>query len=147
MLRVVFLVLLVVNCAPPVLSQIGDNPMVMLSEFKLRERVKSAVDPVFPEKALADGAKGLVIVAVHFDDEGNFHNARVLKSPHPEISAAVTKALENWKINPYVIDKVLKSRVQTEIRFLFEIDFETRRGDRAGVPGRASQLERPVAVQ
>jgi TonB family protein len=97
------------------------TPLVLMAEDKLRKRVTASVLPEFPEKARAAGAQGLVIAAVHFDEDGNLSEIRVLKSPHAEISSAVTKALTSWKVRPYSADSAERARIQGELRFYYVI--------------------------
>ncbi len=98
------------------------TPLGLIPEDGLRKRVTESVVPEFPEEALAAKAQGVVITAVHFDEDGNHSRTRVLKSPHPEISLAVTKALTRWKVKPYLVDSVLKARIQSELRFHYVIE-------------------------
>jgi len=99
-----------------------DSPLGLLPEDSLRKRVSESVIPEFPEEARAAGAQGLVIAAVHFDEDGNHSKTRVLKAPHPDISLAVTKALTRWKIKPYLVDSVLRARTRSELRFHYVIE-------------------------
>jgi TonB family protein len=94
-------------------------PLAILWEGSLRQQVVKAVTPDFPEEAKAAGAHGLVIVAVHFDAEGDFVNAKVLESPHRAITEAVLAALKEWKIKPVVFQWYGVSRAQGELRFVY----------------------------
>jgi TonB family protein len=123
MQRIRVLILLLVAFVPILAAPLeNDSLIVILAEYKLRARVVKSVVPSFPEKALSAGSQGLVIAAVHFDEDGNFRSALVLKSPHPEISSAVTKALEDWKVTPYLVGKVVPTRIQSELRFYYVIE-------------------------
>jgi TonB family protein len=122
MLRVKVLIFLFVAFVPILGAQLkAASPIVLLAEDKLRKTVTASVVPEFPEEARTAGAQGLVIAVVHFDEDGNLLKTRVLKSPHPEISLAVTKALTRWKVTPYLVDSVLRARIQSELRFYYVI--------------------------
>lgn len=121
--RIKVVILLLVAFVPVLCAQLkAVTPLGLISEDRLRKRITASVLPEFPEEARTAGAQGLVIAAVHFDEDGNFSKARVLKSPHPQISLAVTKALTSWKVTPYLVDSVLRARIQGELRFYYVIE-------------------------
>lgn len=123
MRRVRVFILLFVALVPILGAQLqATTPLGLLREDLLRKRITESIVPAFPEEARAAGAQGLVIAAVHFDEDGNLSKIRVLKSPHPEISSAVTKALKSWKVKPYLVDSVLRARIQSELRFYYVIE-------------------------
>ena len=67
-------------------------------ERATRELVIDRVAPKVPQEVLRDGAQGLIVVAVVFDEEGRLLKAAVLEAPHPLLKQAVIEALKEWRI-------------------------------------------------
>ncbi|HLG17703.1 MAG TPA: energy transducer TonB [Blastocatellia bacterium] len=60
--------------------------------------------PDYPNEALKAEARGVVIAAVVFDENGDLSTVDVLEAPHPSIKQAITEALLQWKTGRYGTD-------------------------------------------
>ena len=78
-----------------------DYQQGFFSESELRRDARITVLPSYPDEAVQAGAQGSAMVAVLYDENGDYLNMKVLESPHPAISKAVSDALKQWKIKIY----------------------------------------------
>lgn len=111
----------------PVVSaaqSVRTSQLVLEPEYGIRLKALNAVSPEYPEEARAAGAQGLVIVAVHFETNGDYAGAQVLASPHPAISRAVIAAIEKWRFDPHIVTGGEPAREQGELRFRYVIEDE-----------------------
>jgi len=102
-----------------------DYDMSLLTESELRYCALATAMPVYPERAATEGVQGLVHVAVMYDENGEYLAMKVLESPHPALSKAVSDALKQWRIklsynSPYPETR-LPNRNFAEVYFHFVI--------------------------
>ena len=72
----------------------------LYGEKSVRKIVASGVLPEIPKAALKGDLKGKIIVAIVFDEAGNFLTGEVLESPHQLIEQPVLDALKSWRVAP-----------------------------------------------
>lgn len=79
-------------------------------------------DPVYPEKALASGLEGLVVVWVYLDEVGTVNKVTVyLSSGHPSLDEAAVKAAFESRWTP-AQDNGEGVRASTSLAYNFSID-------------------------
>jgi TonB family protein len=62
------------------------------------------VDPIYPEKAKADKISGMVILEIVIGTEGTVMETVVIRSAHPLLDAAATKAVAQWEFTPTLLN-------------------------------------------
>ncbi len=102
-----------------------DYDMSLATEAELRHFALATAVPVYPDEAASAGVQGTVHVAVLYDENGEYLAMKVLESPHPALSKAVSDALKQWRIrlsynSPYRETR-LANRNFGEVRFHFVI--------------------------
>lgn len=93
-----------------------------VAEVSLRKHVKNVVMPTFPRDAEKRGAKGPVIIQVDVNAEGNVAKTETLQSPDASISEAVTRAVTQWKFEPFRIGAGTPVGVQGKLTFYCVLD-------------------------
>jgi TonB family protein len=91
------------------------------SERGFRLEAQRKVMPAFPDEALKAGAQGVVVLSLYQDAEGLAAKIKVLESPHPAISEAAIKAVEQWKWRRFVKGGIGRP-VQGKLTFYFIIE-------------------------
>jgi TonB family protein len=118
--RLVLIVSLLLSFAPVARAQQQKIPVVLESEYRIRRRAIEIVLPEYPEEAKAAGAQGLVIVAVHFETDGNYDGMKIAVSPHASITEAVAASLRQWRVMP--VSRTGEYRLQGELRVRYVIE-------------------------
>jgi TonB family protein len=91
------------------------------NEHGVRHFATATVMPTYPEEAINAGAQGAVDAAVRFDEEGALDRIKILESPHPALSKAVTDAVKQWRVRPLFSAAHKPTRLHGELRFHFVI--------------------------
>jgi TonB family protein len=91
------------------------------NEYGVRRMAIATVMPAYPEEAINDGAQGEVDAAVRFDEDGTLDRVKILESPHPALSKAVTEAVKQWKVKLLFSAAHERKRLHGELRFHFVI--------------------------
>lgn len=66
----------------------------------MRRYAERTVLPHYPERSLARRNGGVAVAAIRIDVRGRVRRASILQSPDPEIAAAVTGAVVQWRFRP-----------------------------------------------
>jgi TonB family protein len=75
----------------------AQNRVTRVAEEVLRTNVLTSVMPAFPERALSRGSRGVAVAAVVIDSGGAVDSVQILEAPDPDIAAAVSSALYQWR--------------------------------------------------
>ena len=77
------------------------------------------IAPIYPPELKKQRFTGTVNVQVDVDEAGNMTNLKILNSAHPDFTAAVLKAIPQWKYNPGIKDGVpVKTRIHLPMKFV-----------------------------
>ncbi len=75
--------------------------------------------PVYPEKALKDRVRGLVIVRVLVQEDGGVREVRIEQGSRADLNEAALAAARQWRFEPARKDGRFV-RTYTTVRFPFE---------------------------
>src|SRR5512144_2077463 len=89
--------LAVAAAAPPLLAQ--EEPLTAGSEGVPAPKRTKHVQPVYPQEALAQGIRGIVILEIVLDKEGKVESTTVVRSV-PGLDAAAIAAARQWEYTP-----------------------------------------------
>lgn len=89
-------------------------------EFFCRLDLINPVKPEYPNAALKAGIQGEVLVFVHFDKNGNFVEAKPLRSSPDVLTESVLDALKGSSMKARA-DLSLNATYLSELRFIFKI--------------------------
>lgn len=79
------------------------------------------VIPDYPLTCKQDNIGGKVILHISIDKQGNVTNVKILNSPHPDLSRAVTDAIQQWKFEPF-----MKKKKPISVTFPVIVDFKSK---------------------
>lgn len=86
----------------------------------LRLLATTAPLPKYPERAVAAGSGGRVVVSVSYDSTGAPVNMGVLDATAPDFAKAALDAVRQWRFRPFVLqDKTIASRATGRLVFYF----------------------------
>ena len=71
--------------------------------------------PQYPESLRGQRVNGVPIVEVIFGEDGKLETLLVLRSVHPDFDVAVTEAIRQWQVMPYLDEGGRPARVRTAI--------------------------------
>ena len=72
---------------------------IIVGETLGESKILRKVDPEYPDKLRRAGIKGLVILEIHVDKQGNVTEARTVRGD-PQLAAYAVKAVLQWKYRP-----------------------------------------------
>jgi protein TonB len=80
-------------------NRLGDAA-VSVAMLDKPPRTSSQKEPIYPQAMRVAGTKGTVWVEFTVDETGRVHDARVLKSTHPDFEEATIAAVSLWRFEP-----------------------------------------------
>ncbi len=85
-------------------------------------RVLQRSVPPYPSQLAEQGVAGTVVAAFDVNPEGRADRIRIVSSPHPLLSQAVTRSLEAWRFEPArdANGHGLRSAMRVPFRFVVE---------------------------
>src|SRR5512143_3300213 len=129
---------------PPVLAQA--EPVTAGSEDVPAPKRTKHVQPVYPQEALAQGIRGIVILEIILDRQGKVESTTVIRSV-PGLDEAAVAAARQWEYTPTKVDgKPVRVRVTVPVVFSLALPTinrqtgipELRQGVSPGWPAGAS---------
>src|SRR5512143_3321186 len=100
---------------PPVLAQA--EPVTAGSEDVPAPKRTKHVQPVYPQEALAQGIRGIVILEIILDRQGKVESTTVIRSV-PGLDEAAVAAARQWEYTPTKVDgKPVRVRVTVPVVF------------------------------
>jgi len=75
----------------------------------------------FPERARELNVEGVLLIEIVVGRDGRVESIDILKSPHPSISAAARKAVQEWRFKP-ARNKGIPVRVRARKEIEFRLD-------------------------
>lgn len=94
---------------------------VRIPETSLRSLAIHTERPEFPTQMLRQGIEGVAVAEVRVNAGGTVETVRILESPHPDITAAVEKAVRQWKFKPQTVRGV-PVKIVGKLTFYFRIE-------------------------
>lgn len=91
-------------------------------------RLIKRVVPVYPEKVLAEGVEGDVLVRAVIDESGSVTQLRIEEGVHPLLDEAALNAVKQWKYKPWVVNGVPKS-TEVVVKIFFKIKEHSEKTD------------------
>lgn len=126
----VFLIPLALLLGPGLLGA-QEPPLAAGSDGVPVPKKKKHVQPVYPQEALAEGIRGIVILDLVIDTEGRVVETTVIRSI-PGLDAAALAAVRQWRYSPVKVDgQPVSVRLTVPITFALKLPEMTR--DR-GIP-------------
>jgi len=105
-------------------AQSGDSPKVPEPMYKAGAKgVKPAKplltpEPQWPESARKKQFEGVIVLEGYVGTDGNFHDAKVIRSLQPALDAAAVEAVGKWKFKPCTKDGTpVNCKTNLEIAF------------------------------
>ena len=103
-------------------DEIPNNELRLFdTERGFRLNATHKVMPEFPAEALKDGAQGVVVLSLYHDADGYAAYIKVLESPHPAISEAAIRAVQQWRWRVFVSGNVARP-VKGKLTFYFVME-------------------------
>src|SRR5512143_1920654 len=100
---------------PPVLAQ--EEPVTAGSDGVPAPKRTKHVQPVYPQEALAQGIRGIVILEIVLDKQGKVESTTVVRSV-PGLDEAAIAAARQWEYTPTKVDgKPVRVRVTVPVVF------------------------------
>lgn len=93
----------------------------MVGEDGIRRSALKTVMPVYPEVSRKRGKKGVAVVGVQYDGEGNVELVNGLEAPDEEIKTSVTEAVKQWRFKKSTY-RAEPLSVRGKLTFYFSID-------------------------
>lgn len=94
---------------------------VKASEKSLRKIAVKTVMPTFPDESLKRGTKGVAVIELEIDVQGDVVYAKILEAPDTLTGEATIAAVKQWKFSPTTIGEH-PVKVQGKLTFYFVID-------------------------
>jgi TonB family protein len=114
---------------PPVLAQ--EEPVTAGSEGVPAPKRTKHVQPVYPQEALAQGIRGIVILEIVLDKQGKVESTTVVRSV-PGLDEAAVAAARQWEYTPTKVDgKPVRVRITVPVVFSLALPTVSRQ---AGIP-------------
>ena len=121
--------LLVAAVAAPLVAQ--DEPVTAGSEGVPAPKRTKHVQPVYPQEALAQGIRGIVILEIVLDKQGKVESTNVVRSV-PGLDEAAIAAARQWEYTPTKVDgKPVRVRITVPVVFSLALPTLTRQ---SGIP-------------
>lgn len=117
--------------AAVVIASHWDVQAAQLSDVEAPRKIKD-VKPVYPERSLAAGDEGVVVVALKVDASGTVTDAHVLSSRCPALNESALKATRSWRYEKVLVNGEAKPFTMTaQVPFRLPEKLKSRAG-RAG---------------
>jgi TonB family protein len=100
-----------------------DETIVTVGEDGIRRSAAKTVMPAYPEEAKKKRVKGVVVIELQYDGNGDVASTKVLQSPDSNIGEAVQSAVKQWKFKPSKLEGKPIS-IRGKLTFYFVIDKE-----------------------
>ena len=114
---------------PPLVAQ--EEPLTAGSEGVPAPKRTKHVQPVYPQEALAQGIRGIVILEIVLDEKGKVQSTSVVRSV-PGLDEAAIAAARQWEYTPTKVDgKPVRVRVTVPVVFSLALPTLTRQ---TGIP-------------
>jgi len=114
---------------PPLAAQ--EEPLTAGSEGVPAPKRSKHVQPVYPQEALAQGIRGIVILEIIVDEKGKVQSTSVVRSV-PGLDEAAIVAARQWEYTPTKMDgKPVRVRVTVPVVFSLALPTLSRQ---AGIP-------------
>jgi TonB family protein len=108
-----------------------EAPLVAGSEGVPLPKAKNIVKPVYPQEALAQGIRGIVILDLVIDEQGRVEDVSIIRSI-PGLDEAAVAAARQWQYEPVRVDgRAVKVRLTVPITFALKLPEVSRQ---AGIP-------------
>jgi len=115
----------------PALVTAQDQPLTAGSQGVPVPKKKKHVQPVYPQEALAQGIRGIVILDLLIDAQGKVSDINVIRSI-PGLDAAAVAAASQWEYEPTKVNgRAVSVRLTVPITFALKLPDVSRQ---AGIP-------------
>ena len=121
MTKTSFLLSLTIVFAVIAQAQAPKKKVVMVGEDGIRRSALKTVIPEYPEASRKRGKKGVAVVGVQYDGDGNIELVNILEAPDEEIKNSVTEAVKQWRFKKSTYRGEPLS-VRGKLTFYFSID-------------------------
>jgi TonB family protein len=122
-------VLTVAAPGPPLAAQ--EEPLTAGSEGVPAPKRTKHVQPVYPQEALAQGIRGIVILEIVLDEKGKVQSTSIIRSV-PGLDEAAIAAAQQWEYSPTKVDgKPVRVRVTVPVVFSLALPTLSRQ---TGIP-------------
>src|SRR5512135_2124046 len=123
---------------PPALAQ--EEPVTAGSEGVPAPKRTKHVQPVYPQEALAQGIRGIVILEIILDKQGKVESTAVVRSV-PGLDEAAVAAARQWEYTPTKVDGK-PVRVRITVPVVFSLALPTVSRQTRAAPGRLAAVAR-----
>jgi TonB family protein len=128
--------------AAVVIAPFWDVRAAQLADVKAPRKIKD-VRPVYPERSLAAGDEGVVVVELKVDASGAVTDAGVLSSRCPALNESALKATRGWQYEKVLVNGEPKPFTMTaQVAFRLPDKLKSR----AGRPGACRWVDPPKPI-